>query len=157
MLNTAFIQSNLPNLQTQEQLLKDRLEVEKANGYNFELVETKKEKYTVKFANKIELEDREYSLEELNDLFLALLDGLVEGIIREADTRNLKAAKLCYGIESILIPWGIEIRDSRGFVLFYPPYKRFNYYTEEEEFNTPYLIGMMLVNFNSSETRSENK
>lgn len=148
MLNTAFIQSNLPNLQTQEQLLKDRFEVEKANGYNFELVPTKKKPDTVKFANRINLEEKEYSLEELNDLVFTLSEGLIDGIIREADSRNAKTITLMYGLESLMIPWGTELTESKGHILFRPAYKSFNYVTAEKDIPCPPdLIGTILVDF----------
>lgn len=156
MLNTAFIQSNLPNLQTQEQLLRDRFEVEKANGYNFELVPTKRTPNTIKFANRInlsnrdsgEVEDRKYSLEELNDLIFTLNEGLIDGIIREADIRNSKTIKLSYGMESLPIPWGAEIPESLGHILFKPASKYFNCFTEKDEISPPDLIGIILVDFN---------
>lgn len=147
MLNTDFIQSNLPNLQTQEQLLKDRFEVEKANGYNFELVPLERKPNTIKFANRFDLEDREYGQKELNDIFFALLKGLVDGIIRKADSINARTIKLKYGLESITKAYGAEITDSKGYVLFMAPYKSFNYSTEQEEISIPYLVGIILVDF----------
>lgn len=157
MLNTSFIQSHLPNLQTQKQLLKDRFEEEKTNGYNFELVETRRTPNTVKFANRInlsnrdsgELEDREYSLEELDYLVYTLTHGLIDGIIREANTRNAKTIQLSYGLESMQISWGAEIKDSLGHVLFVSPHKHFNYDTGKDEITSAYLVGIICVDFNS--------
>jgi hypothetical protein len=147
MLNTSFIQSNIPNLETQEQLLKNRFELEKANGYNFEITHIKTEPNTVKLANKYELEDREYSKEELDYLVYTLTHGLIDGIIREATKRNAKTITLMYGLESIMVPWGMKIVDSRGHVLFYPPHKSFNYFTEKDEISIPCLVGVILVDF----------
>lgn len=147
MLNTDFIQYNLPDLQTQEQLLKDRFEEEKTNGYNIKLIETKRTPTTVKFANKIDLEDREYSLEEVDYLVYTLTHGLIDGIIREANTRNAKTITLMYGLESIMVPWGAEIRESVGHILFRPPHKSFNYFTEKDEVYVPCLVGIILVDF----------
>jgi len=148
LLNEDFIHSNIPNLEAQQQLLKDRFEKKKANGYNFELVETKKKPDTVKFSNRINLEDREYSLKELSDLVFALNEGLIDGIIREADSRNAKTITLMYGLESLLIPWGVELTESKGHILFRPAYKSFNYITAEKDIPCPPdLIGTILVDF----------
>lgn len=149
MLNTDFIQSNLPDLHTQEQLLKDRFEEEKANGYNFELIPIKKELDTIKLANKYELEDREYSLEELNNLSFILLEGLVDGIIRRADIMKAKNATISYSIESMVIPWGMDIRDSKGFVLFYPLINVLTIIQRKKKQKLLiYLLGITLVTFN---------
>ena len=145
--NVSFIQSNLPNLQTQEQLLKDRFEEEKANGYSFELVGIKATPTTVKFANRINLEDREYTLEELDYLVYALTHGLIDGIIREADVRNAKTIKLSYGLESMQVLYGAEVKDSLGHVLFISPHKHFNYDTGKDEMTSAYLVGIIRVDF----------
>ncbi len=145
--NVSFIQSNLPNLQTQEQLLRDRFEIEKANGYNFELVPLERKPNTIKFSNRFDLEDREYGQKELNDIFFALFKGLVDGIIRKADSIGARTIKLKYGMESITKAYGAEITDSKGYVLFMAPYKHLNYITEKEEISVPYLVGIILVDF----------
>lgn len=62
MLNSSFIEKTLINL-NQEELLKNRLDKEKANGYNFDFVSFTRinlNKDRLKFVNRFDLQDKEY-------------------------------------------------------------------------------------------------
>lgn len=146
MLNTHIHQSNLPNVQTQEQLLKDRLEKENTKGYSFKFLPVL-QKQKVKFTNRFDLEYKDYSLEEVNDICLALIEGLVDGIIREADNCNATSATLSYGLESVLTPFGGEVVDSRGYLLYVPLHKSFDFLRQEEYTRHPFLLGTINVTF----------
>lgn len=146
MLNTYIHQSDLPNVQTQEQLLRDRLGKEKSKGYRFEFLPIL-QKQKVKFTNRFDLEYKDYSLEEVNDICLALIDGLVDGTIREADNCNATSATLSYGLESLLTPFGGEVTNSQGYILYVPLHKSFDFLRQEEYTRHPFLLGTINVSF----------